>query len=86
MIDTALYVPPSSVLDPDHAEKFATHFISKIENVRSQISPDPRHLPISNNNLASFMQFQTTNISALTKLISQMKSSTCVFDTVPTKF
>lgn len=56
-----------------------------IFSIQSRISPDPWHLPIVNNNLASLTQFQT-NISAFCKLISQIKSSTCVLDIIPTKF
>lgn len=76
-ISTALSGPSSTDLDPDHAEKLASHFISKIENIQSQMSPDPRHLPTSNNNLASFTQFQTTNM-LFTSLVFWSPTSHCV--------
>lgn len=78
--------PTSTDLYTDYTEKFAAHFIENIESIQAQISSVTRHLPTSNNKLDTFSQFQPTNIAAFVTIIQQIKSYTCILDTIPTKF
>lgn len=51
--------------DVELSNRFLTHFISKVENIRSQIQPASHILSIQHHNPASFTQFQPVSMVEL---------------------
>ena len=76
---------PSNDLSNEKCAEFLNFFLSKVENIRSQIIPDTSCPPFFPNIKVSFNQFSPVTNQSLEKTISSMKPSSCKMDPIPTK-
>lgn len=82
---------PQEFLSVEKCNEFASFFHQKIENIRVSISATlscnaTSSTPPHRHNLASLPEFSAIDIHTLEKTVSQLNSSTCCLDTLPTSF
>ena len=87
-IEAAINPLPSVPLDatPEMCEKLLVHFVEKIEGIRSQLSTVTRECSDCPVLTSSLTHFNLISLATLEETISQMKSSSCQLDIIPTKF
>lgn len=71
--------PSTSFLgdDVELAETFLTHFIRKVDNIRSQVQPDIHTISITHVNSWSLVHFEPVAIPILGSTVSHMSAPSC---------
>ena len=87
-IQSVINPPPSQPIEasPEKCEEFLKHFLSKIEGIRLQLSPDPS-VPIECPSPPSQLTSLTPiTLPALLEIVTHMKTTSCSLDIIPTAF
>ena len=87
-INSVIRPAPSPTLDmsPTKCEEFLKYFISKVEDIRMNISPSTRDLAVSLVCSSDLVCFQPITLPSLIEIVSSMTSATCPLDIIPTAF
>jgi len=89
VLDSLTNPKPCHFTDPstDLCESFLNHFVSKVNDIRKSITVPSQTISVNIKPLLNVLtEFIPLSFSALSSLLSEMKTTTCCLDVIPTKF